>query len=273
MNEEEIKKLIEDHIVKSIKAVPQELVQLKNKTFHTNWLFAGIGIILLVFAIWFFTSSYYDYKMSLVDAQGKENVAKTTEVQVAQAEAQRQEALTVFMGQVAQNQKNIAAMINQQGAIAKRDRERDVRTQATITEVTQASRTSEQIAKDSEDYLGIRPEILPNGLLYRPGDVQMFIATRIDRDRLEQKVKDTGDQLDLERQKTKDLSTLVEKSTVAIENSNKMVEDYKGLVTEYKTAMDAYKKAAVKSRWQKIWDVTQKVGFVAIGIGIGAALH
>jgi uncharacterized protein YlxW (UPF0749 family) len=269
MTKEEIKKHAED----AARSILAGAGNLERRVIHTNWLYVLIGGFALVLFLWLGISSYYSWKLDLKDAEAKDKDAKIAEVQKKAEEQQRVQSEKERAAQLQESMRTVASLIAQQNAIVKRSLERDTRTQAQITEVSAPNRPVEQIANDSADVLGAKPQILPAGLLYTPAEVQQFVATRLDRDRLAAKVKDVSDELGKEQQKTAQFSQDLDRCNQAVETANQMVKDYQALIAEKNEAIAAYKKAAIKSGWAKVWDGVQKGLYIGVGIGIGVLIH
>lgn len=88
---------------------------------------------------------------------------------------------------------------------------------------------------------------------------QQITAYKIDHDRLKLDLADTQGALGIEKNTSGSLLTDLNAS-----KKNNL---------ECEEVVAAYKKAAIKSKWRKMWDGAQKVLLVVAGVGLGRAIH
>ncbi len=142
-----------------------------------------------------------------------------------------------------------------QTRIVYRDREADKR----VAEVLAPSRPAEQVRQDLQSAYSFGPLTVEGNLFtFDTPQVQQFVATKVDRDRLAENLKDTQGQLHDEQEK------------VNILEAN--LGEAQGSLKEAQGVIDGYKKAAKKSKWQRFFDGAKKVGLFVGGIAIGKAL-
>lgn len=157
------------------------------------------------------------------------------------------------------DRERLAEAEKQQGQVRERIVYRDREAEKKIAEVTAPDRPTEQIVDDVLQTYGFAARLdVPNLISFTPPQVQTFVATKIDRDRLELNFKDKQFELDFEREKVRILS-----------------EDFseaRRQLTDAESVIEGYKRVAVKSKWRKFFDAAKKVGIFAGGVLVGRAL-
>jgi hypothetical protein len=88
---------------------------------------------------------------------------------------------------------------------------------------------------------------------------QIFIGSKLSLDHLKLDFGDVQKVLELEKQTNSSLVSDLAQCKATNVEADKTIADYK--------------KAAVKSKWAKLWDGTKKGLIFAVGIGIGRAVH
>lgn len=206
----------------------------------------GVAVIILLLisgVIWYWIRSAEKTARQLAIAEEKEKRAD-----VLFEESKRIQG---------ENAKLIESLIEQQTILAESMVKRNQTAERAIV-AARAPKSTEQVVKDSTATLGFTPVVRDNSLAFTTAQVQEIIAKELDRVRLEQNLKDTQNQLVLEREK-------VAKYEVTLAQANQLIIDQREVI-------EAYKKLAKKTGWQKVSDVGQKIGGVVIGGLIAAAL-
>lgn len=119
-------------------------------------------------------------------------------------------------------------------------------------------KTQDEVGKEAEKELGIAPVPAPQGFTVSVQEMQQLIATKLDRDRLAENLKETEKQLDLERQATATLRADLDRALKGIEQANNVI-DLQGKTIE------AYKKAATKTKLRKVLEFGGRAG-ITIGL-------
>jgi hypothetical protein len=211
---------------------------------HHHVSLGFIGVILLAFALLggLFYHNMVSYEKQMAVAQAHEETY--------------QASLKALNEQLASNAAVIAKLSEQQNEKVKTIYVRDKTADEKIKGVTNPENTVAQVAQDSKDYLGALPTITTDGLLaYQPLQVQGFVATKIDRDRLEGNVADVRTILDLEKDKVTRLDSDLAANKETLRLANITIDDYK--------------KAAKKGKWRRFFEGTGKFSG---GVLVGAAL-
>jgi TolA-binding protein len=137
---------------------------------------------------------------------------------------------------------------------------RDKETDKQIGIVTAPDRAAIDIASDVQTNYNFSPvTVAPDLLTFKPYQVQTFVATKLDRERLFQDVKGLNTMLSLEKETT---ATLTEDK-----------QECKAALTEAKGVIDGYKHVAKKTKWQRIKDAGEKTGLIVFGLAIGRYLR
>jgi hypothetical protein len=127
--------------------------------------------------------------------------------------------------------------------------EREQSTAQTVAQVTAPNQTAQGVADNSTKYLGVTPDVTPDGkLAYLSKDVQDFIANKVNLDALQLNYDDQGTILSEEKDKNTLLQGTITAKDAQIKESEAVVKDYKA--------------AAKASKWKKTLH----------GIEIGAAI-
>ena len=134
---------------------------------------------------------------------------------------------------------------------------RDTTADAAIKQVTQPDATLQQVAQDSETYLNAKPilKLDVNALAFTPSQVQGFIATKIDRDRLDGDLKSTQAEVALHKQNEATYQADLTAAKVSLDSCQKTVT--------------GYEKAAKRGKWRKFFDNAEKAAIFAGGLYIG----
>jgi hypothetical protein len=136
---------------------------------------------------------------------------------------------------------------------------RDKKAAGTVKQVTNPDNTIQQVAKDSQAYLGVLPTFTADNLLaYPPHDVQSFIQFKVERDQFSDDLKTVAEQLVHEKSQTASLQ-----------------KDLDGEKTLNATANDTIKKyqtVAQKSKFKRFLSSTWSYGKDAAIIALGAKI-
>jgi hypothetical protein len=211
---------------------------------HHHVSLGFIGVILLAFALLggLFYHNMVSYEKQMAVAQAHEETY--------------QASLKTLNEQLVANAAAIAKLTEQQKQVQTKIVYRDKTADEKIKGVTNPENTVAQVAQDSENYLGALPTITPDGLLaYQPLQVQGFVATKIDRDRLEGNLADVHTILDLEKDKVTRLDSDLAANKETLRLANITIDDYK--------------KAAKKGKWRRMFE---GAGKFSGGVIVGAAV-
>lgn len=222
------------------------LDHLKAKTISFNWLTAAILIIVLAGGVGLYVHSENSFDKLMAANQVRED-HYNADMKAAQAQAAADRATILQLTQqIAQKQTQIIV--------------RDKTADATIKDVQAPERSTNAVTEDVKNNYHIDAlydEVTKTYSFDKP-DVQLFVATKIDRDRLSADLKDTQDQLKF----SVEGSALTNKDLTVCQAGEK----------ESKGVIDGYKKAANKTKFQRFVQGLEKVGLVVGGFALGYKL-
>jgi uncharacterized protein YpmB len=156
-------------------------------------------------------------------------------------------------------QSKIQALSEQQNKVQTQIVYRDKQTDAKIQEVTQPGRDVQKVSEDIRDAYGFIPKnVSPGSLDYVTANVQMFVATKLDRDRLDSALQATKTLLAVEQQKTEILTG--------------QLTACQALQKEATKTVDGYKNVAKKTKFQRVTGALKQVGLLLIVYEIGHKL-
>src|SRR6185312_1898739 len=139
------------------------------------------------------------------------HTVQTFNTLMAKADAQNsvyQQHLNDFETQWKADQQTIAQLQSQKQQVIIKEAARDTQTVKDIQTVTQSSRDAQTVANDVLGAYQFSPEKLDGDLFtFTQPETQQFVATKLDRDRLNLDVLDGKTALGLEEQKTAKLTT------------------------------------------------------------------
>jgi hypothetical protein len=222
------------------------LAALGHKQAHVT--FATLGTLLLVVVMMltggFFALRSYDRQLDKADARYE----------------QVQEHEKILEKKLEDSNKQIQDLSAQQAQktiiIDKRDKTADQK----IADATKPDKTAEDVTEDAKNYLGTIPKFVSDGnlLAFKVTEVQGFVATKIDRDRLFGDLTDTKAILVAEKQKT----TTLTGDKVLLQTQ----------LDEANGSLKEYRKVAHKGKFKKFLGGATKVGLVLGGIWLGHQL-
>lgn len=222
------------------------LNHLKAKTISFNWLTAAILIIVLMGGTALYIHSERSFDKEMAANQLRED-HYNADMKAAQTQAAADRATILQLTQ---------QMAQKQTQIIVRDKAADT----TIAQVLAPERSTNAVTEDVKNNYHIDALYSESTKSYsfEKGDVQLFVSTKIDRDRLAGDLKDTQDQLKF----SVEGKALMSKDLGTCQAGEK----------ESKGVIDGYKKAAVKSKFQRFIQVVEKVGLVVGGFYLGYKL-
>jgi len=97
-----------------------------------------------------------------------------------------------------------------------------------------AAKTPEQVQKNAEEYLAVKPEIVNGNLSFTPVQVTEFIVTGMDRDRLQSELNNVMERYRLEQQKSAALQAGLDRERGLRLDAEKLMQDYKKIVKKSK---------------------------------------
>ncbi len=210
-----------------------------------NLGFAAIALVVILAFGGIYLHSVQNYERMLGKAEEREAKYEQTNKELA--------------AQLLASQERIAELTVQQSQIHERVVYRDKQTDAKIAEVLAPEREAVDVAQDVKLAYNTLPlNVEGRNFLFELTQVQTFVATKIDRDRLSQKVVDTEKLYADEQEKTALLQADLGKAIAQLHEATGVIE--------------GYKKVAKRSKWRKVWDGVQKYGGFALGIVIGRKL-
>lgn len=222
------------------------LDHLKAKTISFNWLTAAILIIVLMGGVALYIHSERSFDKEMAANQLRED-HYNADMKAANTQAAADRATILQLTQ---------QMAQKQTQIIVRDKAADT----TIAQVLAPERSTNAVTEDVKNnyHIDALYDEATKTYSFDKPDVQLFVSTKIDRDRLAGDLKDTQDQLKF-----------------SVEGSALMSKDLgtcQANEVESKKVIDGYKKAAVKSKFQRFIQVVEKVGLVVGGIYLGSKL-
>lgn len=278
---EQLEILIKKHVYEAVaglqvgeKAVVNTIKVLETKSFWSGWQLKAGLVVLLVLGVYWFTSQYGEFQKQLALAEVAEKHAAEV-IKIAEDTSKATELMkTSLLEELAKSQEALRAATGRQLVISKKITATNTAADTRIAEIIQPGRAIEVIKRDVQDNLQLNPEILNDGLIFTPQQAQALVALKINSDRLESNIKSVQEQLSIEQNKTKELSSNLAQAIAALNQSTKNIADLSSALVASQNAMDAYKKASKKTKWQIFKDVGKQVAITAVtAIIAGAVAH
>lgn len=141
-------------------------------------------------------------------------------------------------------QQKIVEASKQQSQLDINVHQRNDQTDKQIQSVAAPDRSTTQVQADAKTILGVDSDITPdNKLAFKPWDVQSFVVTKLDRDRLSSNLTDTEKKLELEQGKTATLQASLTQATTVAKDERKIAQ---------------------MSKWHRVWNKAEPWA-IAIG--------
>lgn len=236
-----------------IKEGATEIVtSLKSTPITTNFLVAGVVLLVLLVGGYFFATGYADYKTAIAVAEIKEKEAKEKEKMVLAARVLNDKMFATLTEEAQKREALIGQLTAQQGEIRRAREQRAIEDKRKIEEVSAPARPAPDVVKDVATHLDITAMAEAAGILFTKEDTQKLVAQGIAKARLEGELVALQQELGLEREKVVQLTGLLTETRLVLQDSKELLDDYKIVMDDYKVALESYKKAAKKSKWQKV---------------------
>src|SRR5262245_7324525 len=141
----------------------------------------GLGILTVGFFLWWILGLWES--KYLAEAKAKEDAA-------AQALAEKDKAEAAAKLEREAHEEERKQWAEQQAAFARSVAARNQQTDRLIA-AAMAPKSSEDVGKEAEKELGIKPTATPTGFQISVQEMQEFVALKLDRDRLAANLKET----------------------------------------------------------------------------------
>lgn len=227
----------------------------------------AIGVLLVIIFIWLWISAGQREAANLAIAEEKERVAKEKEAEISALLEQTKKAQEEARAEREKNDADRAIWAEQQAALTRSVLARNQASDRAIA-ATLAPKPIQEVADEAKTILGPTAPVVQDGSFRLTSEqMQQFLAMKIDRDRLAENVKETLNQLEIERKATATLRLDLDRAIKAIDDANQRTEDQRLLKEDWIKVAESYRKVAKKGFWRKTGEISGRVG-----LAFGAAL-